>query len=262
MSTSITFNSNSLQSASVITSQINSGSIPERDVKLFALAHANRSVIPDDNYPSRRITISGKLIAASVTAMDVLEDTFKAYFRGKDKNLDIGNNGGSRRFIATANSVSIDRPGGLQHADFSVEFICTQPFGKATTATTPSSSFSPSAAARTLSGYTDAITFAGTAPYQLPVITITLTAVTGGTGYLAVSNSGNGQGITITGQSFVNGDVIEIDCENKTVKLNGTEIDFLGAFPEFEPGAQSLAYSDGFTTRTFTIAVNYYPLYL
>lgn len=260
--TAVSFDSNDLQTSSIITSQIDAASIPEKDAKLYSLAHANASKIPFTSYPSKKIVISGKLIASSIANMDALEDTFKSYFRGTDKNLDIGFNGGTRRFIATVNSIAIDRPGGLQFANFTIEFVCTQPFGQATSVTTPSSSFSPSAAGRTSGSYTDAITFTGTAPYQLPVITITITAVTGGTGYLAVGNSGNNQGITITGQTFVATDVIEIDCKNKTVKKNGVAIDFLGAFPEFPPGAQSLSYSDGFTTRTFTIAVTYYPLYL
>lgn len=257
MSTTITFDSNDLQTSSILTADIAHESIPEKDAKLYALAHANRSVIPFVSYPARKIKLSGQVIGTGISNLDSVLDTFRGYFRGKDKNLDIGYAGGTRRYIATLNALSIDRPGGLHFANFNAELVCTQPFGKATSATT-----ALTANNRTLSGYTDAHTFLGTAPYQLPVITISIDSVTGGTGYMFFGNSANNQGITITGQTFVATDVIEIDCENKTVKLNGTEIDFLGAFPEFEPGAQSMSYSDGFTTRQFDITVTYYPLYL
>ncbi len=262
MSTAISFDSNSLQTASILTADISHESLPAKSANMFALSHANKSVIPFVSYSDRTIKVSGKIIGSSIADLDSKLDTFRGYFRGTDKNLDIDYNGSTRRYIATVNGISIERPGGLQYANFDIEFICTEPFGRNTSVTTPSSSFSPSAAGRTSSAYTDAHTFLGTAPYQLPVITITLTAVTGGTGFLSFGNSGNNQGITITGQTFVNGDVIEIDCANKTVKKNGVAIDFLGAFPEFPPGAQSMAYADGFTTRTFTISVTYYPMWL
>ena len=257
MATSITFDSNDLQTANIITADISHASIPTKDLSLYALANSNKSVISNIDYPSKVIRVSGKIVGSSITDLDSRLDTFRSYFNGQEKNLDIGYNGSTRRYIATANSVNTDRPGGLQHADFSIEFICTEPFGRNTTATS-----ALSANARTAASYTDTYVFVGTAPYQLPIVTITLSAVTGGTGFLSFSNSENGQGITITDQSFVNGDVIVISSEDKTVKLNGIDIDFMGAFPEFEIGSQDFSYTDGFTTRTFDYDVDYYPLYL
>lgn len=257
MATGITFDSNSLQTSSILTADISHESIPVKEAKLYNLAHANASKIPYVSYPSRSIRIAGKVIGTSIADLDSKLDSFRAYFIGTDKNLDIDYNGSTRRYIATVNGLSIDRPGGLQYAKFEAEFMCTQPFGRNTAATT-----ALTAAGRTLSGYTDLHTFLGTAPYQLPVITITITAVTGGTGAVTFANSANSQGVTITGQTFVATDVIEIDCLNKTIKKNGVAIDFLGAFPEFAPGSQSMTYSDGFTTRTFTILVTYFPMYL
>ena len=257
MATGITFDSNSLQTSSILTANIEHESISEKDAKLYAMAHANSSKIPFVSYPSRKIKVSGKIIGSGVSNLDSLLDTFRSYFRGQDKNLDIDYAGSTRRYIATLNGLAIDRPGGLQYANFEAEFVCTQPFGRNTATTS-----ALSAAGRTAAAYVDLHTFLGTAPYQLPVITITITAVTGGTGSVVFANSANSQGITITGQTFVAADIIEIDCINKTVKKNGALIDFVGAFPEFPPGSQSMTYSDGFTTRTFTISVTYYPMYL
>lgn len=256
--TGLTFDSNSLQTANILTNDIAHYGLPTKIANMFTLAHENKSAIPFTSYPAKTIVVSGTIIDTSIAALDSRLDTFRNYFGKQDANLDIDYNSGTRRYIATVNSLSIDRPGGLLYANFTIEFICTSPFGQDTATTTLLS-----AAGRTLSGYTDAVTVNGTAPYQLPTITITLTAVSStGSQYLFFGNNGNGQGITIARSTWATNDVIVIDCVAKTVTVNGIAANFSGAFPEFPPGAQSLGYTDSFTTRTFTISAVYYPLYL
>lgn len=263
MTGAISYDSNNLQTFSpatalgIFTNGIEHTNLPAKDAALFGLANTNQSVIPYVGYPSKAITVTGGIAGSTEANLDSRIDSFKAYFLGKDKNLDIEYNGSNRRYIATVNTISVQRRQRSLFATFSIEFICTLPFGKNTSATT-----ALSASGRTLSGYTDAYTFLGSAPFQLPVITITYSAVTGGTGFVTFGNNANGQGITITDQTWVASDVLEIDVVNRTVKKNGTEIDFLGAFPEFAPGAQNFSYSDGFTTRTFAITVSYSQMWL
>lgn len=397
MATAVSFDSNDLQTSSVITRDVVHENTPTQDTKLAALANANKSVIPFINYPNRLITQTGHLRASSIANLDALADTFKNYFKGKDKNLDIGYNGTTRRYIATPIKVVVDRPRGLGFADFSVEYLCSEPFGRATTTTS-----ALTANGRTAASYTDSHTFLGTAPYLLPVVTIeyndittastefvtntgfetnlndwssggvgtasrvtaqfhsgvasmqmvnagsavggyygweltNLTGLTPGASYtvrawlkgnaggesvtvllpnggsttlilttgwqeivhnftatdtdmeldfvssspasatwflddvsvventaehVRFSNAGNGQGILITDQVIINGDTLVIDCEQKLVTLNGVEINFIGAIPEFPPGSQDMNYSDGFTSRDFDIDVDYYKLYL
>lgn len=260
--TGISFDSNSLQTSTIATTTIDHGSIATKVAPLYALAHANASTIPFVSYPSKTINIAGTISAASITALDTALDTFRAYFQNKDKNLDIDYAGVTRRYIAMANAVTIDRPGGLNWAKFAIEFICTNPFGMATSSTNLSSGFSPSATARTSSNYNDTVTFSGTAPYQLPVVTITLTATPGTpTGYIQWGNGGNGQVITVQ-RTWANADVLVIDCAQKTVTVNGSPAAFSGGFPEFPPGVQTLQYIDSLGTRTFTISVVYTIGYL
>lgn len=80
--------------------------------------------------------------------------------------------------------------------------------------------------------------------------------------FVSFQNNGNGQGIMVTDQIWTPGDILEIDVFNKTVKRNGTDIDFIGAFPEFAPGAASFSYSDGFLSRSMTELITYNPMYL
>lgn len=263
MTGAVIFDSNNLQTfdpttrVGIITNSIEHTDIPTKDVILYGIANTNKSAIPYVGYPSRGIKLSGVIKGSSDTDLDNRIDAFKSYLLGKDKNLDINYNGTTRRYIATVNTSSIQREQKTLWANFSIEFICTEPFGRNTTATTALNQSS-----RTLSGYTDAYSFLGNAPYQLPLVTITYSAVAGGASYVSWGNNTNGQGILITDQTWVAADVLEIDVQNKTVKKNGVEVDFLGAFPEFAPGAQTFSYSDGFTTRTMTELVTYYPMWL
>ncbi len=260
MTGAISFDGNSLQTyaalVGIITNAIEHTNLPDKDTTLYPLANTNASVIPYVGYSTKVITIAGAIAGSSASDLDSRIDTFKGYFNGKDKNLDISYGASTRRYIATVNKIAISRRQKTFFATFSIDFVCTQPFGRDTTATT-----ALNATGRTASSYTDNHVFVGSAPFQLPVITITYSAVSGGASFVSFGNNGNGQGITITDQTWVAADVLEIDCINKTVKKNGVEVDFLGAFPEFPPGSQNFTYSDGFTTRTLTENVIYYPAY-
>lgn len=263
MTGAITFDSNDLQTYSptthvgIITEEPSFSDIPTKDMPLYALANANRSVVTNIDYPNKAITIVGSIVGSTIANLDSRVDDFKAYFRGKEKNLDINYNGATRRFIASANAVSIVRKGKQLYARFTVQFVCSQPFGADTSNTT-----ALNATGRTSSSYSDLYAFLGTAPYQLPVITITINSVTGGNTYLSFGNANTGQSVNITGVTFQAGDVLVIDSYNKTVKLNGVAQDYTGAIPEFVPGNQSFNYADGFTTRNFDINIVYKKLYL
>lgn len=263
MTGAVTFDSNSLQTftqasnVGIITNSIEHTDLPAKDMALYGIANTNKSAIPYVGYPTRGITIAGAIKGSSDTDLDNRIDAFKQFFLGKDKNLDIAYNGSTRRYIATVNKIGVQRQQKALFATFTIEFVCTEPFGRNTSATT-----ALNASGRTAAGYTDAYTFLGNAPFQLPLITITYAAVSGGASFVSWGNNANGQGIIVTDQTWVAADVLEIDVQNKTVKKNGVEIDFLGAFPEFAPGAQTFSYSDGFTTRTLTELVTYYPMWL
>ncbi|MDL2342311.1 MAG: phage tail family protein [Patescibacteria group bacterium] len=253
--TTLFFDNNNLQTANIITQSIDHASIPQKDAKLYALAHASASTIPFTSYPSKMITVTGRIFHDTVEQLDDLLDTFRGYFTNTGANLDIGYNNATRRYIATVNSLTVDRPGGLTYADFKIEFVATQPFGQSTTPLTL-----VSASGRTAATYTDLVTFSGTAPWQRPVVTITYTTVSGN-GSINFGNNANGQQLTISGARAA-GDVITLDVSKKSVQVNYVDYPFTGAFPEFPPGPQSMSYSDALGSRNLTYNVSYYPLYL
>lgn len=79
--------------------------------------------------------------------------------------------------------------------------------------------------------------------------------------YITITNGTTSQAITIT-QTFAKNDVLEVDCDNKTVKVNGTEVDYTGVFPIFSPGTHNLVITTDFTVFTFTVTTDYTKRYL
>lgn len=259
MNGDLTYNSNSLQTYSgvthvgIITNSIEHTNIPEKLMGLYALADADGSSIPAINYPSKKVTIGGVIKGSTQADLDSRIDTFKGYFNGKDKNLDITYGSSTRRYIATANAVSVVRQQKALFATFQIEFLCTNPFGLDTSASALFTTHTGS----TVATFTETPTVGGNAPFQLPIFTITLTAITGAGDYVLISNDNNNQEIMLYGLGLVAGNVIVIDCEQRIVTVNGVEVDYYGTFLELEPGANSLTYTDGFTTRTVTVAASY-----
>jgi hypothetical protein len=255
MSINVTFNSNSLQTANIIVSNIDHGSTPDTTLNIFKLAKAPRSTVTSALNQQKTIILSGSIVGSSIADCDAQIDTFKGYLIGTEKNLDIDYNGSSRRYVATKNKATIDRPNNLAWASFQAEFICSQPYG---TDTGVSSLLNVSA--RTSATYSDTLTVGGNAEWQTPIITITITALTGGTNAtVTIGNANNGQACAVT-RTWLAGEVLVIDTSsiNNPVTVNGGAVDFAGALPNFNVGSQVITYHDTFSTRTFNYLVQNY----
>lgn len=259
MNGDLSFNSNDLQTydpstdVGIITNVIDHTDGPELSMSLLGLADADGSSIPSINSPSKPIALAGAIKGSSQADLDSRIDTFKGYFRGKDKNLDITYGSGTRRYIATAGKPLIQRSQKAFIARFQVPIVCTNPYGLDTSTTdlwTAKNNF-------TANTFTETPTVGGTAPHQLPIITITVDALTGAGDYIQISNDNNGQELMIYGQGITAGDVIVINCEQRTVTIDGVDVDYYGTFLELEPGANSITYTDGFTTRTVDVSAVY-----
>lgn len=237
----------------IITNVIDHTSAPDLLAQIYTLADTSGSSIPTLNYPSKKLRLTGAIKGSTQANLDSRIDEFKGWFVGKDKNLDVTYGSGVRRYIATPLMLPVIRQDKPLFATFTVDLICTLPFGLDTSTTdlwAAKNNF-------TSATFTETPTILGTAPYQLPVITITIDALTGAGDYVQISNDNNNQEILIYGQGLVATDVLVIDCVNKVVTLNGSEIDYYGTFLELEPGASSITYTDGFTTRTVDVSAVY-----
>ena len=254
----ITYNSNNLQTYDVATktgintSLIQHTNIPESVGELYIVANASNSEIPNNEYPSRRIILGGSIHGSSQSDLDNRIDAFKGYFSQRYKNLDIIYGSGTRRYVVMkSNATGIERKNKALFATFSVELLC-KPFGIDTTATNILSETAYTIATKTITP-----TIGGSAPYQLPVFTFTLTTITGAGDYIQITNNENGQEMLIYGLGLSNGDVLVVDCVELEVTLNGDQADYNGTFLELEPGSASVTITDGFTTRSINMNGEY-----
>lgn len=231
-------------------------SLPDKKTNIYDLADTDGNVASKPTYPRKRVTITGFIAGSSENDLDSRIDGLKAIFNQDGKNLDIYYNGSMRRYVAVVDGLPVVRRQRGLFATFTVSFIC-QPFGSDTGTT---SLFSQ--AGYTSATYTATPTVGGNAPSQLPVITITVTAKTGAGDYIQLTNDLNGQTMLIYGLGLTAGDVLVIDSSAKTVTKNGVKVKVFGTFITLAPGASSVTYTDGFTTRTVTISAVYYKRWL
>ncbi len=263
MNGDVSFDSNNLQTYSpsthvgIISNVIDHTDLPTKIAELYAIAGADRSAIMSTSYPSKTITLAGAIKGSTQDDLDSRIDTFKGYFRGTDKNLDIDYAGTTRRYIATVNTTSIKRMQQSLWAIFTIEFICTLPFGKETSSSSLFSSLNQTTASKNFTP-----TIGGTAPFQLGIITLTIDSLTGTADYISISNDLNNQQMLLFGLGLANGDVIVIDCDQRTVTVNGVVVDYQGTFLELAPGASSITIANAFTTCQIDYVGIYYKRYL
>lgn len=261
MNGNITYDGYDLQSfdhlsrVGIIINSIKHTNNPDLKIDIYPIASSDGSSIVNTTYPSKTVLIGGAIIGSSQSDLDDRIDSFKAYFNGKDKNLDIVYSTVTRRYLATANTISIERDQISLYATFEIEFICSEPFGTELVTTSIID----------ITNHTDSVynvtpTIGGSAPYQLPVFIIHVNSMTGD-GNIQVSNDINSQQIVIDGGLISDSDTIEINCITKSVKVNSVDIDYSGTFLELEPGLNSITYTDDLTTRDINIEAYYYKRY-
>ena len=252
--TAITFNSYSLQSSNYRTEKISHLSPPDRELDIYKRAREHGQLIVSDWRSARRIMVTGHVIGANAAEFKTKVDDLLENLAGIGKNLDIEYGGGTRRYIATLEKADIPRSGyHNSFVPFSLTFICVDPFGYDTSTTTDNE------AAIVASPHTYSVDFTGSGP-PLPVITITINSGTSVSIIHFKNNTLDDE--IIVGTSFITSDVLEIDCENKTVKLNGTELDYTGIFPAFQAGSNSLTLEVTASAFNIDVDIEYTPTYL
>lgn len=250
-----------MQSTNVITSDVDDGQSPKRELAIFTLARANGGVITDSTYGTKDIPVRGKIIGTGMTNVDALVDSFHAAMGVRNKDLDIAYNGSTRRYIATPARVTISRPvRGANWANFEVDFVVTE-YGKDTTATT----FYTNTSIAT-SGVTLPMTFGGSAPQQFLDIIVNVTAFdasnNGMTRSVTFTNPATTEALTVN-RIWTAGEQLIIRNSDKSVKVNGALVDWSGAFHTYAPEVSSIVVTHNFTTSvTMTGTFDYIKRYL
>lgn len=254
----LTYNTNSLQTfnrstrVGINTNVIKHTDIPASVADLYVVANANDSDVPESEDVSKAIQLGGTIHGSTQADLDDRIDAFKAIFALRYKNLDITYGSGTRRYtVMKVNAMGVDRQDKALFAKFSVELLC-KPYGIDTTPTNILSQTAYTTATKTITP-----TIGGSAPFQLPVFTFTLTTITGAGDYIQITNNLTGQQMLIYGLGLTSGDVVVVDCVLKEVRVNGTVVDFNGTFLEMALGANDITITDGFTTRSINMNGEY-----
>ena len=265
MSQDIKYNTYSFQTtssaaATILTRDIRYKSIADKTIMRREDTIRDGWDFIDEHYSQKIVTISGWLISDSAANLRTFVDNVKGYLRPQERNLDIETYGGSGRYIRYANTVvqsfRIEEEfWQISQVPYTCDFLC-EPFGKATSTTSVNLN---SGGAISASPYNENVSITGTYRAK-PTITITVNSETDMT-VLKWDNTTTGDWLQVSA-SFNNSDVLVIDCENETVKLNGTYQDFTGVFPNFLDGTNSLTLTITATVFSISASFSYYPTYL
>lgn len=132
-------------------------------------------------------------------------------------------------------------------ADLTLIFECSDSYGYDTTAKT---FYNLTNQTNYLNTYPFII--GGTAKTQVPVIQVQLNTTPGSptNASIIIGNQTTGQAVTVT-RTWSQYDLLVVDSKNKTVQVNGVDVVFSGAIPEFSLGSQTLYIQDTFTSRNY-----------
>lgn len=225
---------------------------PKRDLTIANIARSDKNKVSSGFYNEKNISVRVGISRQTRQATEESLGSLMKLLHGLEKELLVPQAGATRKYTATLSDV-VERSAGGAYWEGELVFTCSDVFGYDTAYTTIVNLTGVTSGTRT-----DQYDFQGSAPQQLPFISIYYSALTGGSNKsVVIGNAATGQQITVT-RTWSAGDRLEIDCQNETVKVNGVDVAFTGAFPVFAPGVGNLTYSDDLTTRTFNLNARYY----
>lgn len=243
------------QVAGLLITKRNDFEPAERVTNQYKLARTNKSVLTTAEFKNKPVTIECVITRPNRALLRDSIDQLNGLLTAIEDRLDILQDGVVRRYTGTMKMLRVaETQGG--YAKVSIQFMCSDPFGYDESAT------SLLEAVESTSGNTSfQISVGGSAAVE-PIITIEFTGITDGTGgTVQVTNTRNGIGISVT-RDWVTGDILEINGEEKKVRINGSEINPTGKILSFLPGLRQIGYVDDFTARTYEITAQYTKRYL
>jgi hypothetical protein len=220
---------------------------------MYELTRESGAELINAEWKPKKIIVEGTIRGTTVEGLETNIDSFKRLISGQNKNLDVQYETGTRRYIATAQVVQVERDFyHLNFAPYSVEFVIPSGVGKSTTSSTYATQ---SIVAQTLEDTT--FTIDGT---KAPKCTIQLDFETA-TGVTSVSVTINGDRITID-DAISAGETLIIDTDNKKVTLEGVEKRYTGLFPRLQLGSNTYKIATTSTNHLFDVLVTYTKTYL
>ena len=226
----ISFNGYGLQNTQIITQGEGFGmrDYPSRRINIIDTPQGDGAILNDTFFSGRTILLSGVLRSGSSYDLNTLIDEFKLNLSFADKVLRWRVNDEIRTVNATVERISFGTKDNI-YIPFTVVFISQNAYwseGSQTSInlTGITSTQTEDISLNVKSVYPKFVIGFNTATVSIVEITI------------------QGIGITIT-EAITAADILIVDGKEKTITLNGTDIDYDGVFPKLEYGANSLVFT-------------------
>lgn len=260
----ITFDSVSLTDTNIVTKEVQFEDVSNRHINYQKITNRDGSKFVDDEYNIKTITLTGVIKDSTSALLDDRIDDVKELLSRQEKNLDIEYISGTRRFIASCTRFDTARDHyHLTYVPFTITFaVSNPPFGKDLDTTTGSWDGLNDASATTITLDTGekSINFGGTRR-PLPKLQFTINSCLG-LRNIKFTNNDNGDWIAVTKVHYQDGDALIIDCDALTVKINGTEVDYTGVFPQFVVGWNDFKVEFEGESYNADLDIIYYRLWL
>lgn len=232
-----------LQNANVIVSEANVWDAGNSEFNDYPLPRRNGSGLLSRYWRKKVVTLSGIVRGSDASELDALLDSVKRACSKEEKVLQYKDANGIRRAVATLSDAKFDRKHyHVTFCPFSLTFETQDAFWYDKNG--ESAYFEVSA------GFTESVTNSGSAPSD-PLFVVAFNSASSVT---AISFSANSRTVSVSG-SFASGTVLEFDGETKSVRVNGSETDYAGTFPEMLPDTNFLSFSCDGTFDADVVAV-------
>lgn len=248
----LTFDNVDLMASPYIVRYLYHDGWPERRLDMEKRAHERGALLLDTQFGEKVFAMAGKITGATQDELETNIETFKELMSREAQNLDIGYASSTRRYKAYVDELKINRDFyHLLHAPFSLKFIVPSGISINPVAVNDSHDNITDAS------YSNTITILGSAK-PTPTVTLTIDSATTAT---VAEVTINGDKITIT-TALVATNVLVIDCENKKVTKDGTEVDYAGIFPRFKVGSNAYTIALTRTACQYDLDIDYFKTYL
>lgn len=227
---------------------------PHRELMNYHLTLQDRSAVTSANFYDKEVTVQCISKNCTREAAEVILGTLRARTQGKSKTLSVSQYNRTVSYTATQTGDEFQWVGNNLLID--VRFFCETPIGlDSATETIKNSTI-------TTKPNSSTIVCAGSALYQYPFITVTLTTIgQSGTQSVFIGNADT-EIICEIERAWADGEVITMDCETKEVWVNGDPVHYYGAVPDFFVGNNTFYYSDEFSSRSINATVTYQRRYV
>lgn len=256
MSTNITFNNFSLQDSTYRTENITYRHLANKKIDSKPEPRRGGFDIIDTLYTQKEIKINGWILSDSKANLRTAIDNLKKALISEEKNLDIGYGDDIIRYKATVSGIEVNEEHHhITRVPFQISFL-SLPWGTDSNSTEDNEtiSSSPHISSIVIPGSygpfpTIRWTVSGTPSVEITVIKF--------------ENTTTDDFIEVSGLNLgTDGDYLEIDIDNMTVKENTTDKDFTGVFPSFTTSTNDYEVTITGTGYTLNQKITYYPTYL